>query len=246
MKEKIKNLIFLQECDNNIRSADIKRQRVPLKIQTMEKEFNERISAYNIKFEKLEKLKKERRSLEQTVQDLESKLQSSRIKLNNIKSNKEYAAVLKEIEVLEKTKNREEDQILHMMEEIESLDRECRMIMKEQEKEKERLENDKNEIKKELDELNAKIEVFEKQRQEYCKAVDRELLGKYNMLKDRRAGVAIGAVIEGVCQSCHMNIPPQSFNELRKCRELMACPHCNRLVYWGEDEYFMNLHNNHS
>ena len=86
MKEKIKNLVLLQECDNKIRAIDAKRQGVPLKIQALENEFDERVSAYNTKIDKLESMKKERRSLEQSAQDLESKCENSRIKLRNIKN----------------------------------------------------------------------------------------------------------------------------------------------------------------
>lgn len=243
MKEKIKNLILLQECDNKIRSIDTKQQYIPLKIQVLENEFNERVSTYKAKLEKLESLKKERRSLEQSVQDLESKCENSRIKLSNIKSNKEYTAILKEIESLEKSKNQSEDQILQIMEDIELLDKECLALKEEQEKEKDQLELKKNEIEKELDELKVEAATLKKQRSEYYEAVDQELLSKYNILKERKAGVAISAVIEGVCQSCHMNIPPQRFNELIKCNNLMACPNCNRLIYWGGDELFTNIHN---
>jgi predicted nucleic acid-binding Zn-ribbon protein len=243
LKEKIKNLILLQECDNKIRAIDTKQQNIPLKIQALEKEFNERVSTYNAKFEKLESLKKERRSLEQLVQDLESKCENSRIKLSNIKSNKEYTAILKEIENLEKSKSQNEDQVLQIMEDIDLLDKECLALKQEQEREKDQLELNKNEIEKELDELKGEAAALKKQRSEYYEAVDHDLLSKYNMLKERKAGVAISAVIGGVCQSCYMNIPPQRFNELIKCNNLMACPNCNRLIYWGGDELFTNIHN---
>ena len=182
MKEKIKSLILLQECDNKIRAIDTKQQYAPLKIQALENEFNERVSAYKAKFERLESLKKERRSLEQLVQDLESKCENSRIKLSNIKSNKEYTAILKEIEGLEKSKNQNEDHVLQVMEDIDLLDKECLAIKEEQEKEKNQLELKKNEIEKELDELKEEAAALKKQRSEYYEAVDQDLLSKYNIL----------------------------------------------------------------
>ena len=57
-------------------------------------------------------------------------------------------------------------------------------------------------------------------------------------------GQAISSVIQGVCQICHMGIPPQKFNELMRGEALMTCPNCNRMIYWGGDEYFMNRNSN--
>ncbi len=238
MKEKIKNLILLQECDSKIRAVERKRDEMPVKTEIFEKNLNEKILEDNVKFEKLDHLRKERRVLEQTVQDLENKASNSKVKLSNIKSNKEYTALLKEIETLEKSKVHNEDLIIQIMEEIEKLDQECLSIKKEQERDRAQLEHEKSAVEKEIVDLNMEIAELKKQREGYSSSVDRELLGKYNIIKNRKAGVAIGAVIEGICQSCHMNIPPQMFNELRKCNDLMVCPHCNRLVYWGDDEYF--------
>jgi predicted nucleic acid-binding Zn-ribbon protein len=72
------------------------------------------------------------------------------------------------------------------------------------------------------------------------------MLKTYDLLRARRAEVAISAVVGGICQACHLEIPPQKFNELQRCKEMMSCPHCNRLIYWGEDEFFVNLLNSHS
>ena len=241
MKDDIKKLILLQECDNKIKKNNIKRNDVPTRIKKLEETFNEASEIYKTKFDKLDALKKERRILEQAVQDIESKAEKSQIKLNRIKSNKEYTAVLKEIDDLEKDKNKKEDQILQIMEDIEEMNRECERIKVEQEEHKKEFEAEKKEIEGELLVLNEEAKELEKQRVEYYNAVDQKILKTYDFLKSRLAGVAIGSVVNGICQSCHLEIPPQKFNELLKCETMMSCPHCNRFIYWGEDECFINV-----
>jgi hypothetical protein len=44
--------------------------------------------------------------------------------------------------------------------------------------------------------------------------------------------------MKGVCQCCHLAIPPQKFNELIKGEKMMSCPHCMRIIYWGDDERY--------
>lgn len=243
MKDNIKKLIMLQECDNKIKTVQTKRDSVPIRIEKLDETFTETLSIYKTKFEKLDSLQKERRSLEKEVQVVESKALKSQEKLNNIKSNKEYTAALKEIEEIEKDKVKKEDKILQMMEEIELLKKECDEIKGEQDKHREEFEEEKREIEKELLELDKEIEELMNQRAEYNDAVDIKILKTYDLLRDRRAGLAISSVIGGICQGCHLEIPPQKFNELQRCKEMMACPHCNRLIYWGEDEFFVNLLN---
>ena len=98
MKEKIGGLIRLQDCDNRIKEIVIRKKEGPIRIQRLEYEFNTNIIEFQKENERLDSLKKERRALEQQIQDLESKQGKSRIKLSSIKSHKEYSLVLKEIE----------------------------------------------------------------------------------------------------------------------------------------------------
>ena len=48
----------------------------------------------------------------------------------------------------------------------------------------------------------------------------------------------MSAVVGGVCQTCHMGIPPQRFNELRRGDALMSCSNCKRIIYWADDAHY--------
>lgn len=242
MKDKIKGLILLQDCDNKLKKIEAEKKEGPLKIKSLEDQFNEGERLFREKLTRLESLKKERRTMEQNVQDLENKVEKSNIKLNNIKSNKEYSAALKEIEDLGREKDREEDKILNIMEDIESLEKECSKFKDEQKILKDQFETDRKEIEKELALLDENTALLEKDRVKYSDATDQELLTRYIFIKDKKGGIAIAPVIRGICQSCNMGIPPQQFNELKKCNELITCPNCHRLIYWGEDELFLKCH----
>ena len=49
-----------------------------------------------------------------------------------------------------------------------------------------------------------------------------------------RRGLAVVPVVKGVCQGCHMSIPPQLFNLLQRGTTMETCPTCNRIIYWSE------------
>jgi predicted nucleic acid-binding Zn-ribbon protein len=168
-------------------------------------------------------------------------MEKSRIKLSNIKSNKEYTAVLKEIEDQEKEKSLNEDNLLHLMDEIEVLDKNLIEGNSELAGLKDQYARTMEEVEKEVKELDERVKALEQKRIMFCGSIDKDILKRYLLLQGRKGGIAIGSVIGGVCQSCHMGIPPQQFNELIKCESLPTCPNCNRMVYWGEDIYFLKV-----
>ncbi len=238
MKEKISVLIQLQDCDNRIREIVIKKDEGPLRIKKLEDELNFIESKFQEENDKLQFLKKDRRNIEQEIQDLEGKVEKSDIKLSNIKSNKEYKAALKEIEDIKKAKFLTEDKVIQIMEEMEELQEKCAENKSEQVALKEKFEKDKREISRELRGLEKELKILEEERDSFTHAIDQDLLQRYLFLQQRKGGQAISPVVGGVCQTCHMGIPPQKFNESIKGHSLLTCPNCNRIIYWGEDEHF--------
>jgi len=246
LKDKIVGLIQLQDCDNRIMDILKRKDQGPSKIEKLEAELNAVERILQEENDRLELLKKDRRQIEQDLQEIENNIEKSEIKLANIKSNKEYRAVLKEIDDLNRNRLMTEEKVLQLMEEIEDLERKCNENIDQKAEFRKKYELEKDEILKELQDLDRELENFEKQRINICEAVDQELLKKYIFLKERKGGKAIGPVVNGVCQICHMGIPPQKFNDLRKGHDLMTCPNCNRLIYWGEDEHYQEVINNTS
>lgn len=244
MKEKMIGLIHLQECDNRMKNVVSKKKEGPIKIKELEERFHAFEAKYNEEYNKFESLKKNRLKFEQEIKEVESKIEKSGIKLSNIKSNKEYGAVLKEIEDMQKEKSRLEDGILHFMEEIDAVEKKCEEDRNTLSGLKKQVEIDIEKIGIELDALEKESFNLKAEREKCLQEVDKELLKKYLFLQERMNGQAISPVIRGVCQICHMGLPPQKFNELMRGEALMTCPNCNRMIYWGGDECFLNMKGN--
>jgi len=238
LRNKLELLIQLQDCDNRIREIISSKEEGPLRVQQLETELEAIEREHQEDFEKLESLKKDRRKVDQDIQELENKIEKSNVKLSQIKSNKEYTAALKEIEDLKNSKFKTEDKAIQLMEDIEELEKKCVENKDKQSALRKQFEQKKGAIEKELIGLNKELENLEKEGIRFNQAIEEDLLKKYLFLKERKGGIAICSVIEGVCQACHMGIPPQKFNELLRGNFLMTCPNCNRIIYWGEDQHF--------
>ena len=150
MKDKIGDLIVLQDCDNRIRQITDKKNEGPLKI----KKLAEDLSAIERKFQeeqdRLDLLKKDDRNINQEIQELDEKIERSNIKLSLIKSNKEYKAALKEIEDLKHVKSQTEDKAIQIMEQIEELEKICSGNKKKEAEVREEFERDKENLSNEF------------------------------------------------------------------------------------------------
>lgn len=238
MKDKLLVLIQLQECDNRIEKILQAKEQGPLRIQKLEDEVRVMESQFKTDEDQIEVFRKDRRVLEREIQELDGKIDKSSTKLTQIKSNKEYTAALKEIDDLKTIKFQAEEKAIQIMETAEEREQKCKNHKDTLKTLKDKCEKDKEEIKKDLLALERDLEALEKERNQLCSDFDQSLLKKYLFLRERKGGLAISSVVTGVCQTCHMGIPPQKFNELIRGSDLMTCPHCNRIIYWGDDQDF--------
>jgi len=241
LKEKICLLIQLQHCDNRMREIRKHKEEGPLKIKKSEDDLRNSEREIEEERNKLDTLKKERRRIEQEVQELDQKIEKSTIKLSHIKSNKEYTAALKEIDDLKKAKFITEDKIIEVMEKIDGLEQGTAEQDRRLEELRAEAEKSKTQILQEIALLDQELATLEEKRGSFIKGVEPDILRRYLFLHERKNGLAVSAVVTGVCQTCHLGIPPQKFNELIRGNALMTCPHCNRIMYWGDDEDFQKV-----
>ena len=227
----LKGLIGLQYCDTQVRDIQNKKKEGPIKIQRLTDGLNVTEKEIDEKLNLLEACKREKRQVDQDIEVLDSNMGKSDIKLSGTKSNKEYSAVLKEIDELKKEKAFLEDRAIEIMEEVEALEKECAKGKKQKSALKKNFEKDREVILKEMKVFDKKLKSLEKEKIRFFEVLDEDLLERYNLLKEHRGGLAISPVIKGVCQACHIGIPPQKFNELIRGDVLMSCPNCYPMCF---------------
>jgi uncharacterized protein len=227
-------LIALQERDSEIQRLQARRAECPVQIEVLRQGIAQVETQLKTLSEGLEVRSRERRERERVIEDLDAGIGKSNQKLGNVKSNKEYHAALKEIADLGGDKKRLEDQLLEIMESTEALEKERLGLVEEKERTGLAFEAGRNRITSELRELDGELNKLLEERNRLCAEVDRGVLKRYELLRKSKGGTAVSAVVKGICQTCHLRIPPQEFNELIRGEQLMNCPHCHRIIYWGE------------
>jgi predicted nucleic acid-binding Zn-ribbon protein len=229
-------LISLQECDSQLVKLSLKKVKLPEKICKMEDDFRLYKESVEQNKRKYEELKAQRTECEATVKKLSDGMIKTRERLLEVKNNKEYQAMLKEIETSEKTRGDVESRIIVLMDEMDKL---IVLVKKDEETLKQAESNHEKEKKIIEDDLNA-IEAdtvtWTEKRAVLAKSVSADLLARYERIRKRNNGIGVIPVWKAVCKGCHMNIPPQLYNELQRSDELLTCPNCNRIMYFQNQE----------
>ncbi len=236
MKEKILLLISLQACDSQLVKLSAKKVKLPEKISKMEEKFQLYKESVEQNKRKHDELKVRRAECETKIKKLNDGMVKTKEKLLEVKNNKEYQAMLKEIETAEKTRSDVESQIIALMDEMDKL---SGLVKKDEETLTQAESNHQEERKIIEDDLSAvdeDTETWIKKRAALQESIPADLLVKYERVKKRNNGVGVIAVWKAVCSGCHMNIPQQLYNELQRSDELLSCPNCNRIMYFNNQE----------
>ena len=152
-----------------------------------------------------------------------------------ITTQREYEALDKEIKTAtERGQQFRKDIIREEKERDEivfSLEQEEIMIHEQEAELEEELEKIKNESAKK-EEL---LKELEEKESEIVPGLDEDILFKFERIIKNKSGLGIVPVKNSVCTGCHMMLPAQFENNVRKRDEIMFCPYCSRILYY-EDE----------
>ncbi|MHC1726739.1 MAG: zinc ribbon domain-containing protein [Syntrophobacteraceae bacterium] len=238
MLDQLKCLIEYQKIEDKKNQLIRGFEETPRRIAELEKDFELFEGEYLSKKEEYDNAKKTHKSFEQQTEDLRARVARQKTRQSEVKTNKEYQAALKEMEETKKEITRIEEGALELMETIERLEGEIGALETEVSARRAKLDESKAVLQQESDQLKNRLDRLEVIRQSVRDRVNPELMKKTEFLLLKQAGIAVSAVDNGVCQVCHMNIPPQKFIELQRDEAIMQCPHCHRFLYWpGHEGY---------
>ena len=158
-------------------------------------------------------------------------IERSESRLPQIKTQKEYVAVLKEVDTAKKLAKESQSSIDAKNEIMESLSADKAEKDGELATSTEQADARCAEIDASLVDVNKKLAAMDRQRGVLLEELPKSLRKRYELLMARRAGVAVVEARGGACLGCHMHLPPQMFNSLFVINEVQSCPHCSRLLF---------------
>ena len=236
LKHQIEILVQLQNIENETKELKQIIERAPEKMAVLDGQLEEYGQLAENHKNELDTLRKEYRDFETDSQMTLSNIQKSTEKLSAVKTNKEYQSSLKEIEDLKEKNSLLEDKMIQHLEKIDALEVQMIEIKNKVAENADRIKKEKAVIEAENERTRQRLSALSRERDLIAEQIDTELIKTYQSVQEGGQQMVIAAAIKSVCQGCHMNIPPQMFNELQRFDRLFFCPHCQRIIYWKENE----------
>ncbi len=171
----------------------------------------------------------ERRDLRDVVERLKGLIAQSKEKITQISNNKEYFAVLKELENNQKQVEKQEVELQGLVEEIDSIKEQIAENEQELAAKQAELAAKEKEVASQIAALERKIKAGEKGRTSKTKEINEVFLRRYQRIRKRFKNAVVVAE-NGTCRGCNVNVPPQVYNNLLKGQELLSCPNCQRIM----------------
>lgn len=235
--KKLENLVKLQSIDSECDELIKVRGALPDEVMDLEDE----IAGYQTRVEKqnqeLGELEESISGNKNAIKDAEKLIKKYGEQQMNVRNNREYDAITKEIElqqleiqILEKRIKESYDKIEQKKEEIEQ----TKGTLNERSKD---LESKKAELETITKESESDEQKLLKEREKAVKNVEERLLKSYEKVRaNMRNGLAVVSVKRGACGGCFNIVPPQKQAEIREQKKIIVCEHCGRILADVEDE----------
>lgn len=181
-------------------------------------------------------LERRQRELDAQLTDAESKMKDRRMRIARIRNDKELGLVRREIDALKEVMGAAETELLGLMEQgdqrrtaVEAARQALAAVEAARAKEAEELDAT-------IARVAGAIEEDRARRDSLLATIDADLHRRYELLFSRRGGMAVVRISGGACQGCHMNVPPQLFNQIQRNEQIFLCPSCQRILFWERQD----------
>ncbi|MCK4352535.1 hypothetical protein KAW65_03910 [candidate division WOR-3 bacterium] len=235
MQEEAKTLWRLQKLDIKISQLESRKESIPFKIQQFNKNLQIKEQELQEKHKAFQEFTERRRQLEIEIEELRDKARRYKSQLIQVKTNKEYQALLHEINTEETKISAYEEEIIDILGQSDELSEKLGKLKKDFEKTKEESLKHNKALQAELSEVTNTLTIKKNEQVNLAKKVNPVILSKYKQIQKSRNGIGIVGVSGSVCKGCNAILPPQFVAEIRKGDRILTCEQCGRILVWEKD-----------
>lgn len=231
MQEKIIALYELQKIDSRIDEINKVKGELPLEVEDLEDELTglkTRIDHINAEIEELNTLTKQRK---REVDQAKIMIGNYKEQQNNVRNNREFDAISKEIEYQELEIELADKRLKEYATGVKAKKaqaEECEALMAERGKD---LESKRLELQSIEAETASQTAQYEVQADAARIKIDERLLAAYQRIRSNvRNGLAVVTVRRDACGGCFNRIPPQRQVDIRQGKKIIICEYCGRIL----------------
>tara|TARA_B100000378_G_scaffold146411_1_gene118258 strand:- start:2436 stop:3143 length:708 start_codon:yes stop_codon:yes gene_type:complete len=232
----IQDLIELQKIDSQLAEIEELLGDLPIKVTELKNKEDSLTSDFERGKARLKEIALEQHKTEMNLAEFKEKIDKLKDQLFLVTNNKQYDALMLEIDHLKENLDRNETTELELLEEKDQLSEQ----VKSQEQSLESLRKDLSSKRVNLDQAlaasSSEKKDLESRREETAKDLSASVLARYNRILSARNGLAVISLEGRSCGGCGAALPPQLVAEVKTLMTIQNCSICTRFLFWEKPE----------
>jgi predicted nucleic acid-binding Zn-ribbon protein len=230
----IEALLQLQRYDAKLMEIQRRREDIPRRREALKAALAQAKTAHEHSRKELERVRLDRRAQEKEIEVIQAEGTKLERQLLDVKTNKEYQAMLTEIQALKARRSDRETVILEFFEREESLVAQAKQAEQRISEEERKLKEGEAALEREGAALDQSIHSIQVDRDEIRPKIGKVILARYDRLAGSRDGIAVAEVKKSACGACFKSLTPQTVQEARRMDAVLHCESCGRILIWTE------------
>ena len=230
----MEQLIRLQNIDTKLKDLNDLLGDLPSKVEDLNNQEESTKDSITSKKSRSKELDVEINKTELDVSDLIGKIDKLKDQLFLVTNNKQYDALMAEIDHLKEKRTGSENELIELMEEKELTIQLIVSMESELQSLSENLTVRRKKLESVIEESAEEKILLQEQRAQNVKDIDQNTLRVYNRVIEHRGGLAVVPLQGSACGGCGAHIPPQTVSEVRAKSAVHTCGVCGRFLYYNK------------
>jgi len=229
-------LLKLQVIDYDLGELERSKDYLPDMMENLNREIEDAKQKVVDTASALEVAKVARKNLELEIQTKEAELQKYQQQMMSIKTNREYDALVAEIDNIKAAVSTAETELLQNMEKVEQMEKD---IVAWREKEASIVDNNQKQLQvlqEKMDSIGDKVAEKKQSRKEVIQDISKPIMSTYERVRKGRGGRAVVVVKKRACSACFKALTPKKIQDIKKGNQVLTCDYCGCLLYWDDEE----------
>jgi len=235
MSSDLELLLKLQVIDYDLGELERSKEYLPDMMQNLDQEIKEAKKRLEDNKQGLVEARVLQKELELDIASKEADLQQYQQKMMSIKTNKEYDALVAEIDSVKGIISARETELLETIDKISALEE---SVTEDEKKTGETAENNSRQLRvlqEKIDSIGEKVSTKQSERSAVSAKIPRPTLSIYERVRRGKGGTAVVVVKKRACGSCYKSLTPQRVQQIRKGDRIHTCESCGSLLFWDKD-----------
>ena len=236
MQSDLELLLKLQVIDYDLGELERSKEYLPDMMENLHREIRETEQKLGDCKQRLEAAHLRQKQLELEVKSKETDFAKYQQQMMTIKTNKEYDALISEIDNIKGTISSRETELLETIETINVLEKEIAGLDEKQGQVHENNSKQLGILQERINSIGEKISLKVASRQEVISTISRPTLSTYERVRRGKGGQAVVTVRKRACGSCFKGLTPKKIQEIKRADQICTCDNCGSMLYWDDGE----------